>query len=75
MILAAHCLQSIALAKVNYEKTFQSIHFTNFISSAMEFPAIIIMIFFLLRAGRRITLLTLYVICGVALLGTWAIPK
>ena len=40
----------------------------------MEFPAIILMIFFLLRAGRRITLLTLYIICGVALLGTMAIP-
>ena len=41
---------------------------------AMEFPAIILMIFFLLRTGRRITLLTLYIICGVALLGTMAIP-
>ena len=40
----------------------------------MEFPAIILMIFFLLRAGRRITLLTLYIICWVALLGSMEIP-
>ena len=41
----------------------------------MEFPAGIMVIILLLRAGRRLTLLILYVICGLALLGTTIIPK
>ncbi len=41
---------------------------------AMEFPAIVLVIVLLLKAGRRLTLLILYVICGVSLLGTMAIP-
>ena len=45
----------------------------NFIG--MEFPAGILVIIVLLRAGRRLTLLILYVICGSALLGTTLIPK
>ena len=47
--------------------------FMNFIG--MEFPAGILVIIVLLRAGRRLTLLILYVICGSALLGTTLIPK
>jgi len=41
----------------------------------LEFPAILLVIFLLLRAGRRLTLLILYVICGFSLLGTLLIPK
>ena len=45
------------------------------IISAMEFPAIILVIILLLKAGRRLTLLILYLICGFSLLATMAIPE
>lgn len=46
----------------------------------MEFPSITLVIILLLRAGRRITLLSLYLICGLSLLGTmtitqWVLPS
>ena len=73
MILEPHFLFTTRLAKVIFNEKMLQFNFF-FVILAMEFPAIILMIFFLLRAGRRITLLTLYIICGVALLGTMAIP-
>ena len=43
--------------------------------TAMEFPAIILVIVLLLKTGRRLTLLILYLICGFSLLATMAIPR
>ena len=41
--------------------------------AAMEFPAIILVIILLLKAGRRLTLLILYLTCSLALLSTMAV--
>ena len=41
----------------------------------MEVPVICLLIVLLLKAGRRLTLLILELICGVALLAAVAIPK
>ena len=50
-------------------------HNCTVIISASEFPAIILVIILLLKAGRRLTLLILYLICGFSLLATMAIPE
>ena len=50
-------------------------HDCTVIISVMEFPACFLVIILLLKAGRRLTLLILYLICGFSLLATMAIPE
>ena len=50
-------------------------HDCTIIISVMEFPACFLVIILLLKAGRRLTLLILYLICGFSLLATMAIPE
>jgi len=44
------------------------------VGKALEFPSITLVIFLLLKAGRRITLMVFYTICGLSLILTMAIP-
>ncbi len=41
----------------------------------MEFPAIGLVIFCLLKAGRRVTLILLFGICGLSLILTYFVPE
>ena len=43
--------------------------------TALEFPAIAIVLVLLFTTGRRVAILSLYICCGLSLMFTMAIPS